>query len=664
MNIKMVKKNIHDTNCAENMIDYIVENFSRKGKDRSISTRVINIEYMDINEAFQLFSYEIENARPNSKPYFHLVISWSALEFASENEIKNVVDKLMHDLGIPNHKAIYCIHYDTKNLHLHLLLSRVNPDTNRLANIENRFYKKAINKIIEEIANKYGWTHEKNGRYAHDNIKFKIDNKSESNINLPKELRQIIKKTFNESDNWQQFHSNLARTGPRFFLGPNKTVCCCYNGVVYHSGEFSRELSLLKMIDKFNKFEEFLNEPTAVQPAKPHSSYTRIRARDYMPIKLSACNSLCLQHRFKARSFLPTYAKDDKRKDADLRWESKSQSNGHPLEKTSIAIEKLLSSSKNLIISCQIGKNPDTMKLNIAGSIRFFIENFIRKSEQTGRDIKLFLSSKIPSDLFFSMNDAALKKFSMIFNKFDTCRIANINYVKVSLSDYISKEELTHQNLIFRAVVDLFEESILDIDTNAKQVPGLLFFDSNDPLVEIKKVAINTTNEYLRNKLKTKIEKIIYYNKKTRSLPIEEFLLRIRQSLNGNAIHSSRELFIYFYLGLKIHGTNLDIESIKNELKDDSIQSEFSKREIDQMFSNFERAFNIPYKKPNSSRISYIEIVNLAHKAIEDIFTCDISKLSFKIDYWAYHLKSNEKTSLEIQPSETGINTYNSPLER
>ena len=660
MNIKIVRQNTYDKNCAENKIGYIDEKFSKNGKDRSISTQVINIEYIDINEAFQSFNYEIENARPNSKPYFHFVISWSPLEFASENEIKRVIDELMLDLGVPHHKAIYCTHYDTSNLHVHLLLSRVDPNTNKLANIADRFYKKAINKIMEEITNKYGWAHEKNGRYTHDNIKFKINNKSKANINLPKTLRQIIKKTFNESDNWQQFHITLARTGPRFFLGLNKNVCCCYNGVVYHSGEFSRELSLEKFIAKFNKFEEHLNDHINFKPAKPHSLYPRNRTREYVPIELPTCNSLCIYPRLENYSFLPTNAKINTRKNSYLRWESQSQSNWHTLEKTSITIEKFLSSSKNLIISCQIGKNPDTMQLNIDAPIQFFIANFIRKSQQTGRDIKLFLSSKVSCDLFFSMNYAALKKFSMIFNRFSTCTIAHKNYVKVNLKDFISNEELTHQNLILRVIADLFKESILDIDTNAKQEPGLLIFDNNNALVEIKNVELNSSREELRSKIKIKIHQIINYNQNTRSLPIKDFLQDIRQKLNGNTIHFSREIFIFLYFGIKKHGANINIESIKNVLKDVHIQSEFSNREIDQMFSNFEYAFNTPYKKPNSSRISYTELVNLADSAVKDILTCDDSNLSFKIDYWAYHLKSDDEITLKTQLTEIEINS-NSP---
>jgi hypothetical protein len=65
------------------------------------------------------------------KPVYHLVISWKPEENPSDDLIRLVGDTTLGDLGLTDHQALFFVHTDTANKHLHILVNRVNPETGK-----------------------------------------------------------------------------------------------------------------------------------------------------------------------------------------------------------------------------------------------------------------------------------------------------------------------------------------------------------------------------------------------------------------------------------------------------------------------------------------------------------------------------------------------------
>jgi len=71
----------------------------------------------------------------------------------------------MEELGVKDHQAIYGLHADTDNIHLHIVINRVHPETLKVVKINNGFDIEAAHKAIALIENAQGWRREENGRY-------------------------------------------------------------------------------------------------------------------------------------------------------------------------------------------------------------------------------------------------------------------------------------------------------------------------------------------------------------------------------------------------------------------------------------------------------------------------------------------------------------------
>ncbi|MGQ4775754.1 TraI/MobA(P) family conjugative relaxase (plasmid) [Citrobacter freundii] len=95
----------------------------------------------------------------------HYVLSWREGEQPSPEQVEEAVSIFMDELGVKDHQAIYGLHADTDNLHLHLAINRVHPETLKVVKINNGFDIEAAHKAIARIENAQGWQREQNGRY-------------------------------------------------------------------------------------------------------------------------------------------------------------------------------------------------------------------------------------------------------------------------------------------------------------------------------------------------------------------------------------------------------------------------------------------------------------------------------------------------------------------
>lgn len=95
----------------------------------------------------------------------HYVFSWKQGENPSNNQMDDSVKILLKETGLEGHQVIYGVHKDTDNIHLHVMVNRVNPRTQKLVEINNGFDIEPIHRAVALIEYKQGWSREKNSRY-------------------------------------------------------------------------------------------------------------------------------------------------------------------------------------------------------------------------------------------------------------------------------------------------------------------------------------------------------------------------------------------------------------------------------------------------------------------------------------------------------------------
>ena len=106
-----------------------------------------------------------QEAVASKDPIQHWVLSWREGEQPTTTQVEEAVDLFLDELGMRAHQALYALHADTDDLHLHLVVNRVHPDTLKVIKPNRGFDLEAAHRAIARIEHAQGWERERNGRY-------------------------------------------------------------------------------------------------------------------------------------------------------------------------------------------------------------------------------------------------------------------------------------------------------------------------------------------------------------------------------------------------------------------------------------------------------------------------------------------------------------------
>jgi hypothetical protein len=114
----------------------------------------------------EMVALAIEATR-SKDPVDHWLLSWKEGEQPTQAQCNEAVEILKRHLGMSSdHLAVFALHRNTENYHLHVVLNRVHPDTLRVE--DKGWCIDKAHKAIAEIIRAQGWEAEKNARYVAD----------------------------------------------------------------------------------------------------------------------------------------------------------------------------------------------------------------------------------------------------------------------------------------------------------------------------------------------------------------------------------------------------------------------------------------------------------------------------------------------------------------
>lgn len=142
-------------------------------------------------------------------PVYHTVLSWQPGENPTDEQMFEAGRAAIAAIGMEGHQYVTAIHRDTDKAHVHIMVNRVHPETERTVYPDRDFYK--LDKCMREIELKQGWTHT-NGAYSVQEVDGEkvIDWASKDKNTkgkLPTKAKDFEAKTGNES-----LHSYARRT--------------------------------------------------------------------------------------------------------------------------------------------------------------------------------------------------------------------------------------------------------------------------------------------------------------------------------------------------------------------------------------------------------------------------------------------------------------------
>lgn len=207
---------------------------------------------------------------PRSKdPVDHWLMSWKEGEQPTEVQYRESVEILKRHLGMDrDHLAVYALHRNTENYHLHIVLNRVDPDSHLVA--DKGWCIDRAHKAIAEIVHQHGWEPESNARYI-TNSKGEVSLSRVTRARKPKaEVMDRENATGEKSServaietagpilasvqSWEQAHRDLARAGMRYELKGSGALLWV-GGQPVKASVIGREFSKKRMEERLGDFQ-------------------------------------------------------------------------------------------------------------------------------------------------------------------------------------------------------------------------------------------------------------------------------------------------------------------------------------------------------------------------------------------------------------------------
>jgi hypothetical protein len=166
-------------------------------------------------------------------PVHHWFMSWREGEQPTAAQVDRAVEIFLQHLGVAEHQCIYGLHEDTHNLHVHLALNMVHPETGRVVSVNKGFTHEAGLQAAALIEHEQGWQPERRHRYrvneagAVERVHGHVDRPRPSSQAEDMETRTGEKSAeriameraapaMRRARSWLELHQKLADQGMRF----------------------------------------------------------------------------------------------------------------------------------------------------------------------------------------------------------------------------------------------------------------------------------------------------------------------------------------------------------------------------------------------------------------------------------------------------------------
>jgi hypothetical protein len=149
----------------EYLVRYLQEEGLGASAERLLHVGARNLLSVDMHGQRAEMMATAQAATRSPNPLDHWLLSWRAGEHPTAEQVDAVVDMFVAELGLSAHQAIFALHGDTHNRHVHIAVNRYNPHTGRVVTIERGFYLEAAHRAVARIVDHFGWQPEEKARY-------------------------------------------------------------------------------------------------------------------------------------------------------------------------------------------------------------------------------------------------------------------------------------------------------------------------------------------------------------------------------------------------------------------------------------------------------------------------------------------------------------------
>ena len=250
--------------------------------EKVLCTGALNFSFTNPDAQISEMAGLASKAR-SGDPISHYVLSWHSNEHPTPTQLHEAARLFVQEIGMNGHQVVYGAHKNTDNIHLHIAINRVNPQTLQVDKINKGFDRRATSRAICVIEHAQGWQSEKNAVYQYTPTGPVLNQGREKGLSdtaraaerrtgetsLERRARALAPE-ISLSTSWQDLHLRLAAHGVTYERRKGGAVIKFGSQGFIKASLAGRECSLKALEKRFgSEFERARIAPKPYEPKPP-----------------------------------------------------------------------------------------------------------------------------------------------------------------------------------------------------------------------------------------------------------------------------------------------------------------------------------------------------------------------------------------------------------
>ena len=261
------------------LVDYILAEHDDRGKDKLAYAGSRNFLTTTVAAQKREMISLAEESIQSRMPVTHWILSWQENEQPTSEQVDEAVSLFLRGMGLAEHQTIYALHKNTGNYHLHIVVNRTHPYTQKVIQPYQGFDINEAHKIVAEIEHRQGWASQMNARYRVNQQGHVVKNLQRREQMKPKPKAEDFENATGEKSApriaqerghaviqnatcWEELHAGLDMVGLRFVRKGSGAVIFVGDTAVKASS-VDRNFSLSNLSKRLGEFKPgFYSERT------------------------------------------------------------------------------------------------------------------------------------------------------------------------------------------------------------------------------------------------------------------------------------------------------------------------------------------------------------------------------------------------------------------
>lgn len=254
--------------CFLSLVRYITN--GQGMADRTGMVRIRNCAAGTVQGAVpEVLAIQQRNVRAKADRTYHLLVSFRAGEVPPDSVLEAVEERICAGIGFGGHQRISAVHHDTDNLHIHIAINKVHPETLNLKEPYRAYGK--IAELCSVLEEEYGLSRDNHQVRRSVPEGRALDMERRTGLeSLVTRVRRTCMEEMRGAGSWKDLHAVMEKNGLRLKLRGSGLVIVDGDGSRVRASMVARDLSKARLEASLGPFQEgSISVPEAGAPGRP-----------------------------------------------------------------------------------------------------------------------------------------------------------------------------------------------------------------------------------------------------------------------------------------------------------------------------------------------------------------------------------------------------------